>query len=69
MRPHYLEVYKAKGLLNRWRWRRRAGNHRIVEGPQQGFTRRASAVRSARQAHPDEVVRVLSDVPAPPNQG
>jgi uncharacterized protein YegP (UPF0339 family) len=60
MADHYLEVYRDKGLLRRWRWRRKAGNHHIVEIPGQGFTRKSSAVRSARDAHPGDEIRVLS---------
>lgn len=60
MGAHYIEVYKQRGILKRWSWHRKAANHRIVESPNQGFTRRASAVRSATDAHPGEDIRVLS---------
>lgn len=51
----YLEVFQDKSkLVRRWRWRRRSANHRTIAGPQQGYTRRASAVRSARKNFPDD---------------
>lgn len=48
MAEHYLEVYRDRGLLKRWRWRRKAGNHHVVETAGQGFTRKrlGGALRS-----------------------
>ena len=57
MAEHYIEVYRERGVFRRWRWRRKAGNHRIVETAGQGFTRKSSAVRSAQDAHPGEEIR------------
>jgi uncharacterized protein YegP (UPF0339 family) len=56
-RPYYIEVYKdATRRVARWRWRRIAGNGQYTDVPGQGYTRKASAVRSAHKAHPvDEI--------------
>lgn len=57
----YLEVYRQRGLLRRWRWRRVAANGRIIADPGEGYTRRWSAKRSAKQNFPkDGEPRVLS---------
>lgn len=57
----FLEVYKDRGLLRRWRWRRIAENGRIIAEPGQGYTRRWSAKRSAVKNFPkDGEPRVLS---------
>ena len=56
----YLEVYKDESKANSWRWRRIAGNGRIIEVPGEGFTRRWSAKRSAKRAHPHEQIRIVS---------
>ena len=51
---NHLEVYRQRGSLRRYRWRRVAGNNRITEGPQQGFTTKWSAKRSAKRSHPED---------------
>lgn len=56
----YLEIYRQGGILRRWRWRRVAGNGRIIAGPQQGYTRRWSAKRAALRNYPTDEIRVLS---------
>ena len=56
-----VEVYKdADSRFRRWRWRHIAGNNRTVGNPGQGFTRRASAVRSAKRNCPGVDVKVIS---------
>lgn len=57
--PH-VEVYRQRGVLRRWRWRRVANNGRIIADSGQGYTRRWSAKRAARRSHPSDEVRVLS---------
>lgn len=50
----FLEVYRQQGVLYRWRWRRRSANGRIIADPGQGFTRKWSAKRSAKQNFPKD---------------
>lgn len=50
----YLQVYRQRGLLRRWRWRRVAENGRIIAGPEQGYTRCWSAKRSAVKNFPND---------------
>lgn len=55
--PDRIEVYKGKGLLRRWYWRRRKANGRVTEiaagGRERGYTRKAGATRAAAKAHPE----------------
>lgn len=56
-----IEIYRdADKRFKRWRWRRRAGNGQIVSDPGQGFTRRWSAVRSARREAPGVEIVLLN---------
>ena len=52
----YVEVYQGRD--GEWRWRLKSRNHRVI-GIGEGYTRRADAVRGARRAAADAVVRVL----------
>lgn len=57
----YLEVYQDASKARRsWRWRRVAGNFQIVASSGEGYTRRWSAKRAAKQAYPNEQIRVIS---------
>lgn len=49
-------VYRQRGLLKRWRWRRVAANGRRIAGPQQAYTRKSSAVRSAASNFPNDEI-------------
>ena len=51
-----IEVYRQSGGLRRWRWRRIAGNGRITETPGQGYVSKWNAKRSARKAHPGDLI-------------
>jgi uncharacterized protein YegP (UPF0339 family) len=41
-----VEAYQDIGGL--WRWRLKAGNGQVINGPQQGFTRKADALKNYR---------------------
>lgn len=55
--PDRIEVFKGKGVLHRWYWRRRKANGRITEdgagGRERGYVSKAGAKRAAGKAHPD----------------
>lgn len=53
-RRDYLDVYQGRGGM--WRWRHRAGNHRILSQGE-GYTRRHDAVRGAHRANPGVPVK------------
>jgi aminoglycoside phosphotransferase (APT) family kinase protein len=50
-RAGLVEVYRDRSGV-KWRWRRIARNGQKTAGPQQGFTRRWSAERSAKRQNP-----------------
>jgi hypothetical protein len=61
--PH-IEVYEWDVRSDdpadrRFGWRLVRGNGRVTSGPEQGFTRRSSAKRSAVREHPGVEVRNL----------
>lgn len=45
MKPHRITLYQDEA--GRWRWRRQAGNGRIVAASEQGFKRRKYAEKDA----------------------
>jgi uncharacterized protein YegP (UPF0339 family) len=47
-----VEVYPDGGGL--WRWRRKAGNGRIVADGGEGYTRKDGALRAARRSCPPQ---------------
>lgn len=47
---HTITVYKDEA--GRWRWRRQAGNWRVVAASEQGFRRRGTALRDAKREMP-----------------
>lgn len=56
-RPGKVEVYPERESRSarpngRWRWRAKARNGQVVDGPQQGFSRKWNAKRSARSQKP-----------------
>lgn len=57
MRPHEVQVYRD--ALGEWRWRRRAGNYRVVAASEQGHKWRWYAIRKARKQNPGVDVVVL----------
>jgi len=60
MRPHRIQLYRdPKG---RWRYRRLAGNHRIVQASEQGFRHRWYARRRAISTVPRGVGYVVEVV-------
>ena len=60
-RPHTIRVYLDEA--RRWRWTRRAGNHRTVAASSQGFRRRWYATRDAKRNARgyDYTIEVLDD--------
>jgi uncharacterized protein YegP (UPF0339 family) len=52
-----LEVFRDKGLLKRWRWRRRAGNGRITETAGESYFSKWNAKRAAHKAHPGDPIQ------------
>ena len=57
MRPHRVQVFRdARG---KWRWRRRAGNHRVVAASSQGYSSRWYCVRKAKRKVPADVEFVV----------
>lgn len=60
----FIEVYQDRHLLlRRWRWRRVAGNGKIVADSGQGYTRKASAIRAAEKVAPGLEIRTMAEVP------
>lgn len=57
-RPHVVEVYRDQGGL--WRWRRKAGNYKIIAASEQGHMARWYAKRKARRLNPGVEVRVVT---------
>jgi|JI9StandDraft_1071089.scaffolds.fasta_scaffold985601_2 uncharacterized protein YegP (UPF0339 family) len=56
---HKILVYRdASG--KRWRYRVKAGNHKVVDDSEQGFRSKWYAIRKAKRAWPDGVVEVES---------
>ena len=59
MRPHRITIYRdARG---KWRWNRKAGNHRIVAASSQGYRSRWYCTRKAVKQTPagvDYIVEV-----------
>lgn len=58
--PHRITLYQ--GDNGRWRWRRQAGNNRIVASSEQGFRRRRYAEKDATRDLPaglDYVIVIL----------
>jgi uncharacterized protein YegP (UPF0339 family) len=54
----FVEIYRDKDKLRRsWRWRRVAGNGRIMASAGEGFTRKSSAKRAAKQEFPNDEIR------------
>lgn len=45
MKPHRITLYKDEA--GKWRWRRQAGNRRVVAASEQGFKRRKYAEKDA----------------------
>lgn len=58
-RPHEVQVYRDDQGL--WRWRRRAGNYKIVGASEQGHRRRWYTVRKARRANRGVNVVIVED--------
>lgn len=56
MTNDYIDVYRDKIL--RWRYRVKAANHQTISTPGQSFTRKSSAIRSAKRVHPDTPIHV-----------
>ncbi len=58
-RPHRVQVYRdVEGL---WRWRRRAGNYRVVAAAEQGHKWRWYVLRKAKRLNPGVDVVVVDD--------
>lgn len=49
-RPHTVTLYRDD--TGKWRWRRQAGNNRVVAASEQGFRTRWYAKRDARRDLP-----------------
>ena len=60
MKPHRITVYKDKA--GRWRWRRQAGNNRIVAASEQGFKTKFYARRDAKREVPAGVEFVVNRI-------
>lgn len=58
-RTRVVEVYLD--TAGEWRWRRRAGNGRIVADSGEGYVDRDNATRAAIAAFPDDRVRHLDE--------
>ena len=58
-RPHTIRIYRDNA--GRWRWTRRAGNHRTVAASSQGFRSKWYTQRDARRnaAGSDYTLEVL----------
>lgn len=56
-RPHQVQVYRSPDGL--WRWRRRAGNYKVVRSSEQGHRRRWYAIRKAKRQNPGVEIVVL----------
>jgi hypothetical protein len=56
-RPHQVQVYRSPDRL--WRWRRRAGNYKIVRSSEQGHKWRWYTIRKARRQNPGVELVVL----------
>lgn len=53
-RTDYIEIYQARDRS--WRWRHKAGNHKVLASGE-GYTRRRDAVRGAKRAAPGAVLK------------
>lgn len=58
-RPHQVQVYRdAEGF---WRWRRRAGNYRVIAAAEQGHRWRWYTVRKAKRLNLGVDLVVIDD--------
>lgn len=58
-RTHTLHLYQA---ADGWRWRRRAGNHKIISDSAEGYVDRRDAIHGMHLANPDhERLRLIDD--------
>lgn len=57
MKPHRITVYRDEA--GRWRWRRQAGNNRVVAASEQSFRTRFYARRDAKRDVPEGVDFVI----------
>lgn len=56
---HTLELYQA---ADGWRWRRRAGNHKIVSDSGEAYVDRRDAIHGMHIANPDYAeLRLIDD--------
>lgn len=61
MKPHRITLYKDES--GKWRWRRQAGNRKIVAASEQGFKRRKYAEKDAISELPADVSYELVILP------
>lgn len=71
-RPHKLELTRDKSDKREYRWRRRAGNSRIISHSGEGYTNRSNMLHGLELANPDyknlKIVDLTGDYDSNPQE-